>query len=79
MPEDEEFDAIPDKPKSKAKKRGRKSLPAHLPRKRVEHDLPESETGCGCCHGELHRMDEETSKQLDIIPATPPLLRPRAS
>jgi len=57
-------------PKSAGKKRGRKPLPAHLPRKRVEHDLPESEKVCRCCQGALHRMGEETSEQLDIVPAT---------
>jgi hypothetical protein len=62
-------------PKSAGKKRGRKPLPAHLPRKRVEHDLPESEKVCRCCQGALHRMGEETSEQLDIIPATVQVLQ----
>ena len=55
--------------KGAGKKRGRKPLPAHLPRKRVEHDLPEAQKVCPCCQGALHRMGEETSEQLDIIPA----------
>ena len=62
-------------PKSAGKKRGRKPLPAHFPRKRVEHDLPESEKVCRCCQGALHRMGEETSEQLDIIPATVQVLQ----
>lgn len=62
-------------PKTTPKKRGRKPLPAHLPRKRVEHDLPESEKVCHCCQGALHRMGEETSEQLDIIPATVQVLQ----
>jgi transposase len=70
-PEEDEFDDMPDRqPTAPARKRGRKSLPAHLPRQRVEHDLPESEKVCACCQGALHRMGEETSEQLDIIPAT---------
>ena len=75
FPADDEFDEMPDKPKAPGNKRGRKSLPAHLPRKRVEHDLPESEKVCGCCQGALHRMGEETSEQLDIIPATVQVLQ----
>jgi transposase len=73
MPEaDDEADRDP---KTAPKKRGRKPLPAHLPRKRVEHDLPESEKVCQCCQGALHRMGEETSEQLDIIPATVQVLQ----
>ena len=49
-------------PKSAGKKRGRKPLPAHLPRQRVEHDLLECEKVCRCCQGALHRMGEETSE-----------------
>lgn len=49
-------------------KRGRKPLPADLPRVRIEHDLPETEKycACGCLYAE---MGEATSEQLDIIPA----------
>ena len=56
-------------PTTTPKKRGRRALPAHLPRKRVEHDLPDAEKVCACCQGALHRMGEETSEQLDIVPA----------
>ena len=62
-------------PKSVGKKRGRKPLPAHLPRQRVEHDLPESEKVCRCCQGALHRMGEDISEQLDIVPATVQVLQ----
>ena len=55
--------------KTDSTKRGRKPLPPHLSRTRVEYDLPESEKICRCCQGALHRMGEETSEQLDIIPA----------
>ena len=51
------------------KKVGRKPLPDHLPRVREEHDIPEEEKICPCCQGTLHRMGEEVSEQLDIIPA----------
>jgi len=51
------------------KKRGRKKLPAHLKRERIEHDLPEADKHCACCQGALHRMGEEVSEQLHIVPA----------
>jgi len=50
------------------KKPGRKPLSFDLPRIRIEHDIPESEKTCpcGCTRTEI---GEETSEQLDIIPA----------
>ena len=47
-------------------KRGRKRLPANLPRTRIEYDLPEERKICPCCQGALHRMGEEVSEQLHI-------------
>lgn len=52
-----------------AKKRGRKKLPAHLTRVRVEHDLPDADKVCSCCQGRLHRMGEDVTEQLHIVPA----------
>ncbi|MEE8057883.1 MAG: IS66 family transposase [Pseudomonadales bacterium] len=50
------------------KKPGRKPLPVHLPRIRIEHDLSEEEKLCPCgCERTL--IGEECSEQLDIIPA----------
>jgi len=50
------------------KKPGRKPLPAHLPRVRIEYDIPESEKCCPCgCTRTL--IGEDISEQLDIIPA----------
>jgi len=50
------------------KKPGRKPLPAHLPRVRIEHDISESEKLCPCgCSRTL--IGEDISEQLDIIPA----------
>lgn len=65
----EEGEGEEDAPTTPPKKRGRRALPAHLPRKRVEHDLSEAEKVCACRQGALHRMGEETSEQLDIVPA----------
>lgn len=56
---------------SAGQKRGRKPLPADLPRKRIEHDLPEEQKICTCCQGSLHRIGEDISEQLHIPPATP--------
>ena len=58
-------DAVSSAPK---KASGRKPLPAVLPRVRIEHDLAEVDKRCECgcvktCIG------EDTSEQLDIIPA----------
>jgi transposase len=47
-------------------KRGRKPLPAELPRQRIEYDLPEDQKVCPCCRSAMHRMGEEVSEQLHI-------------
>ncbi len=56
-------------------KPGRKALPEHLPRVEVIHDLPEAEKQCPCGCGEMTRIGEETSEQLDIIPAKIQVIR----
>ena len=48
-------------------KRGRKPLPADLPREEVVHDIPEEEKIC-TCGAPLVRIGEETSEKLEIIP-----------
>ena len=48
------------------KKRGRRPLPADLPRERVEHDLPDDQKICPCCRNQMHRMGESVSEQLHI-------------
>jgi transposase len=49
------------------RKPGRKPLPQDLPRVDVEHDLPEEDKVCACGHA-LHRVGEDITEQLDIIP-----------
>jgi transposase len=49
---------------------GRKHLPALLPRRRVEHTLPETACTCQTCGGALVKIGEETSEQLDYQPAS---------
>lgn len=51
------------------KKGGRKPLPEHLERIRIEHDLTPEEKLCPCGCGEMTRIGEEVSEQLDMIPA----------
>lgn len=54
-----------DKPNKKA---GRKPLPDNLPRIRIEHTVPDAKNICDCgCQRVV--IGEETSEQLDIIPA----------
>jgi transposase len=49
--------------------RGRKPLPRHLKRERIEHDLPESEKHCTHCDQDLRKIGEEVSERYDYIPA----------
>jgi transposase len=49
---------------------GRGKLPGHLPRVRIEHDLPEGEKKCPRCEGDRHRIGEETSEQMEFVPAS---------
>lgn len=57
---------LPDTGATAPGKRGRKPLPAHLPRERVEYDLPEDQKVCACCGNALHRIGEDVSEQLHI-------------
>ncbi len=47
----------------------RRPLPAHLPREEVVHDLVEADKTCPHDGTRLEVMGEETSEQLDIVPA----------
>jgi len=50
------------------KRRGnRGALPAHLPRIEVVVDIDDKI--CPCCRGELHRIGEDKSERLDMVPA----------
>jgi transposase len=57
---------LPDVPQPTPRSPGRKPLPAHLPRQRIEYDLPDDQKIRPCCAHELHRMGEEISEQLHI-------------
>src|SRR6476659_5123187 len=45
----------------------RGALPAHLPRIEIVVDIDDKT--CPCCQGELHRIGEDKSEWLDIVPA----------
>jgi len=57
---------LPEAAEPVRRKRGRKPLPADLPRQRIEYDLPEEQKICPCCSNAMHRMGEEISEQLHI-------------
>jgi len=56
-------------------KRGRRALPAELPRVEVIHDLPDDQKRCPHDGTELACIGEDTSEQLDIVPATIQVLK----
>lgn len=67
---DESNDIAPATPQTaQPKKPGRKPLPKTLPRETRIVDIPDAQKICPCCQGALHRMGEETSEQLEYIPA----------
>lgn len=55
-------------PEHARKKRGRKPLPADLPRVDVIHDLPEAEKHCDC-GAVLSCIGQDVSEKLDYVPA----------
>jgi transposase len=59
----------PAKGKARAAKRraNRGALPAHLPR--IETVIEVASTVCPGCSGTLHRIGEDVSERLDIVPA----------
>ncbi len=61
--------AASSKRKTRAAKRraNRGSLPAHLPR--IEMIVDIDDHACPCCKNGLHRIGEDTSERLDIVPA----------
>jgi hypothetical protein len=62
-------EAAPAERASHAAKRrmNRGSLPAHLPRIEIVVDIEDH--NCPCCHNALHRIGEDASERLDIVPA----------
>jgi transposase len=52
--------------RARDRRNGRPSLPDTLPE--VDVTIEPDLSGCPCCRGELHRIGEDVSKRLDIIP-----------
>ncbi len=65
---DEEPPASASSPSS-AKPHGRQTLPRHLKRERIEHDLPEAEKHCSHCDHDLRKIGEQISERYEYIPA----------
>lgn len=49
------------------RRRNRGQLPAHLPR--IETVVDVASNACPCCAGTLHRIGEDVSERLDVVPA----------
>jgi transposase len=52
---------------ARRRRRNRGALPAHLPR--IETIVDIDDKTCPCCKGELHRIGEDVSERLDVVPA----------
>lgn len=73
-PEDSDEDHDQEPPANASKSgtgaaRGRKPLPKHLKRERIEHDLPETEKHCAECHQDRRKIGEEVSERYEYLPA----------
>lgn len=62
-------------PQHERKKRGRKAIPAALPRIEVVHDLPDSEKICPHDGTALTPIGSEAAEQLDYVPAKLQVIR----
>jgi transposase len=67
--EAEQDESIPDGRAGRARKRrsNRGAWPVHLPRVEIVVDIDDNT--CPCCQGELHRIGEDRSERLDMVPA----------
>jgi len=55
--------------RKKKKTTGRKIDTTDLPREVVVHDLAETEKCCETCQSELHKIGEDVSEKIEIVPA----------
>ena len=53
--------------RTRERRKSRPSLPAHLPE--VEVVIEPASTACPCCSGAMHRIGEDVSRRLDVVPA----------
>src|ERR1700675_1750118 len=47
------------------RKPARRPLPEHLPRERIVYPVP---TACPCCGGALHKLGEDVTETLELVP-----------
>ena len=66
----EEPEATEEAPTRPSRRNGRRPLPKDLPRKRLEHDVAAEDKVCPECGCDKKRIGEETSEQLEYIPAS---------
>lgn len=59
----------PEKRRRARRPTGRRALPAHLPRRRVEIDVPEADKTCACGHAKT-RIGETVAEKLEYVPAS---------
>jgi transposase len=52
---------------ARKRRANRGALPSHLPR--IETTVDVESKCCPCCRGEMHRIGEDVSEKLDVIPA----------
>lgn len=64
---EEAADPVEREARARKRRANRGSLPAHLPR--IEQVIDVEDKTCPCCKGTLHRMGEDVSERLDIVPA----------
>lgn len=60
-------DAALKRARGQRRRANRGALPTHLPR--VERVIEPESLDCPCCGGALHRIGEDVSERLDVIPA----------
>jgi len=52
------------------RRRSRRDARRELPRKRVEHPVPECDLACGCCGEPLTKIGEDVSEEIEYEPAS---------
>jgi transposase len=69
-PEESNPDPIDISGKSKKHLNGRRPLPEHLPRERIEYHPPEEDLVCSQCGQVKQAIGEEITEELDYVPAS---------
>lgn len=67
--ESEEDDEVPSQRHRRTRHRGRRPLPAHLPRCTHEIHPPQEELNCPCCGQSKAVFSKDVTEELDVVPA----------